>query len=425
MAGTIKIGSFEMNWGAKKSAANPYDLSGAYPLSQIMGYADNFSGENVSVTRGLGLSTVWSCINVRSRTIASLPINVYREEGNDKTILEDHPAFYPLAHQPNEYMSSANMFLTSMVHSDGWGNSIIGINRNGRGEVKSFDIICHDEWDVTVVDGKAWYMINGEMYPSRDVLHFRWFAYDGLRGVSPIQQNQMLMGSALKQNRYSGMALGEKPPGFLKYEGQLTAPQRAQNQESWQKDRVGGKVPILTGNWDYKSVMINPSDSEYIALAGLTEQQICAIYQMPPVFLQNYQRATWSNAEQADLVYAKHTIAPIIRVIEQECNMKLFTEKEKKNTFVKFNMNGLLRGDLQARAAFYTAMRNIGGMNGNEIRSNEDQNSYEGGDIYTVQGALVPVDQLREFYATKLAPEQPAAAPTESKKVNGVKHEYN
>lgn len=82
-------------------------------------------------------------------------------------------------------------------------------------------------------------------------------------------------------------------------------------------------------------------------------------------------------------------------------------------------MNGLLRGDITARAAFYTAMRNIGGMNGNEIRDREDMNGYDGGEIFTVQGANVPIDQLREFYSSKVAPTAP---PINGQKVNGFHH---
>ena len=100
--------------------------------------------------------------------------------------------------------------------------------------------------------------------------------------------------------------------------------------------------------------------------------------------------------------------------------MKLFTQKEQKNHFVKFNMNGLLRGDIQARAAFYTAMRNIGGMNGNEIRDREDMNSYEGGEIFTVQGANIPIDQLRAHYEKLNSTAAPAnGQPRNGQKVNG------
>ncbi len=235
------------------------------------------------------------------------------------------------------------------------------------------------------------------------------------------------MGAAFKQARYSTYALDQRPPGILSYEGNLDATQRAQNQESWKKDLGGGKVPILSGKWHFEPIILPPGEAEFVSTAGLTDQKICGLYQMPPAFVQNYERMTWNNSEQVDLLYAKHTITPICRVIEQECNMKLFTEKEKKNHFVKFNLNGLLRGDITARANFYTAMRNIGGMNGNEIRDREDMNSYEGGEIFTVQAASCPVDQLRDFYVKDVAPTAQGSGDGKKngKKVNGYQHEFN
>lgn len=425
MAGKIEIGSFKVEWGAQKSSTGPvYDLKGTQAAINTFGFHDNFSNEIVTEKRSHGLATVYTCINVRARTIASLPINIYREEGEQKNIITDHPAYYPLAHEPNSYMSSANMFMTSMIHSDSWGNSVIGINRDYKGRPTSFDLICPGEWDCTKSGGEAWYKINGEMYPSRDVLHFRWFSYDGLIGVSPIRLNQIEFGKAFRESRYSAMTLGQKPPGYLSYDGTQTPTQRSENQDSWAKDTQSGRTPILSGKWEYKPLILSADQSAYIESAGMTDQKIYGIFQLPPVFAQNYERATWANAEQSDLVYAKHTIAPIVRIIEQECNMKLFTEKEKKNTYVKFNMGGILRGDLQARAAYYTAMRNIGGLNGNEMRSMEDLNAYPGGDIYTVQAASIPVDQLREFYKNKVVPTDPGVKKGKKgkKKMNGFNH---
>lgn len=143
---------------------------------------------------------------------------------------------------------------------------------------------------------------------------------------------------------------------------------------------------------------------------------IYGIYRIPPTFAQDFERATFTNAEQQDLVYVKHTVSPIVVVREKEIRMKLFTEKEKKNTYYKYNLNGLLRGDLKARSEFYTAMRNIGGLNANEMRNLEDRNNYEGGEIYTVQAANIPVDQLRDFYKNKVLP---TATPS-----NGKSKEY-
>jgi len=345
------------------------------------------------------------------------------EENGEKRVLTDHPVYWLLAQQPNKYMSAANMDLTSMIHADAWGNSVIGINRDSRNRPSSLDLICPGEWDCVKHNGDIWYKINGEVYPSSEVLHYRWFSLDGFTGLSPIRQNQITMGKGFKQARYSAMALGERPPDYLSYEGNLTPDQRALNQKSWREDRAAGKVPILTGKWSHTSTLIPPGDAEYIQTADLNDQQICGIYQTPPAFVQNYQRMTWNNAEQVDLIYAKHTITPICTVIEKENNMKLFTAKEQKNIYTKHNMNGLLRGDAAARAAFYTAMRNIGGMNGDEIRDREDMNKYEGGDIFTVQGANVPIDQLRDFYSQKVVPQE--TKPIKNGHLNGHASAYN
>lgn len=402
--GRLEFGNFKLQWG-KSSVSETYDLKGTSARANIFGASDNFTDEPVSVQRALGLPAAYISLNVRSRTIASIPIKPMIFENGNTRVLDDSPIYYPLVQQANNYLSSANMFLTSMLHADGWGNSIIGINRDSRFRPYSFDIIEPNEWSVTKKGGEAFYVIRGETYTSRDVLHFRWFSMDGLCGISPILQNKMTFGKAFKENRYSATTLGQTVPGFLHYEGNLTPEQRAQNQKSWSSDRTMGNVPLLTGKWDYKSTMMAPEAAEYIERANLTDEQIYGIFQLPPVFAQNYRRATWANSEQSDLFYAKHSIQPVCTVIEKECNMKLYTEKEKKNQFTKFNLNGLMRADSVARAQFYTAMRNVGGLNGNDIRAFEDMNGYEGGDIFTTQVQNIPLELLREYYEKQMQPE--------------------
>lgn len=410
MAGKIEIGNFKMEWG-RSAVGETYDLKGTQALETVFGNADNFANEPVTVRRSLGLPAVYTSLNVLSRTMASLPINVMRETpvsgGMRKDVLTDHPAYDLIAHQPNPWMSSAQMMLSSTIHAHGWGNSVIGIDRDGFGRPVRLELIEQGDFSFSKVDGDVFYTVNGMTVSSRDVLHFRWFTLDGLCGLSPILLNRITVGKAFKQERFSAMSMGLKPPGYLTNATPLNPTVRAQNAENWSKAIANGDTPALTGDWKYVPLMISPGDAEYLGTANLTERQIYAIYQIPPAFAQMYERMTWNNAEQADLIYAKHTITPIARIIEQECNIKLFTESEKKNTFVKMNINGLLRADTKTRAEFYTAMRNIAGINGNEIRDKEDMNPYEGGDIFTIQGANVPIDQLREFYAAKLAPQQP------------------
>jgi len=199
--------------------------------------------------------------------------------------------------------------------------------------------------------------------------------------------------------------MGKKPPGVLSYEGMLTSEQMKANQDNWNKGETGD-VKILSRNWKYQPIMTPADDSAFAVSRRNNKTDLLGIWQMPPQFVQDLERSTFSNAEQMDLVYAKHTVTPICRNIELE----------KANTYTKFNMNGLLRGDLAARQAFYQAMVNSGIMNRNEARSLEDQNPYEGGDDFLVQGAMILADMLRDKMQSELIPSAP---PKPKSHVNG------
>jgi len=100
------------------------------------------------------------------------------------------------------------------------------------------------------------------------------------------------------------------------------------------------------------------------------------MYDVPLVMLQSHEKSTaWgSGIEQLMLGFVRQTIAPWIEATEQEYNWKLFTEAEReRGLFVKFNMNAMLRGDMQARAAFYKSMFELG-MTINQILALEDMN---------------------------------------------------
>lgn len=399
-------------WNFSKRS-NWYDAimdTNANILNSIYSY-DNASGEVVTPKNALRNSTVYTATYVRGNTIASLPCNVIQEKDNKKTVLVDHPAYYLLSQEPNSYMTAANFWKTIMLHVDIWGNGYAYIKRDSRRNPSSLHLWEPWEVSVTFEDGEVFYHYHGDVVPSYDMLHYRFYSWDGICGRSPVYENQNTIGMAMKLDRYSAVLMGKKPPGILHYEGSLTPEQKAENKKEFQSG-AAGDVKVLSGRWTYNPLMQNAEETAFAVSRRINKTELLGIWQMPPSFVQDYERMTWSNAEQSDLVYAKHTVTPICRNIELENNMKLFFEREKANTFTKFNMNGLLRGDLAARQAFYQSMVNTGVMFRNEARSLEDLNAYEGGDIPLIQGAMTPgdkegIDALRKKMETEVIPTAP------------------
>ncbi|MCP4607543.1 MAG: hypothetical protein GY845_02345, partial [Planctomycetes bacterium] len=62
--------------------------------------------------------------------------------------------------------------------------------------------------------------------------------------------------------------------------------------------------------------------------------------------------------------------------------------------FFEYLVDGLLRGDAAARSSYYNQMFMIGGITQNEIRSKENMNPIEGGDVAYVPLNMIPIDQV-------------------------------
>ena len=82
----------------------------------------------------------------------------------------------------------------------------------------------------------------------------------------------------------------------------------------------------------------------------------------------------------------------------------LLSAEEKKKYFIKFNVDGLLRGDYQSRMNGYAVARQNGWMSANDIRELEDLDripSELGGDLYLVNGNMMPLNDAGAAYANK------------------------
>ena len=78
----------------------------------------------------------------------------------------------------------------------------------------------------------------------------------------------------------------------------------------------------------------------------------------------------------------------------------LLTAEEKKQYFVKFNVDGLLRGDYQSRMNGYATARQNGWMSANDIRELENLDRIPaelGGDLYLVNGSMTKLADAGAF----------------------------
>ncbi len=376
------------------------------------------SGKAVTEHSAMQMTAVYACVRILSEAIAGLPLHMYRyndEGGKEKAL--DHPLYLLLHDEPNPEMSSFVFRETLMTHLLLWGNAYAQIIRNGKGEVVALYPLMPNRMTVDRDDkGQLYYsyqMSNSDAptmpggtvrLKPQDVLHVPGLGFDGLVGYSPIAMAKNAIGLAIATEEYGAkfFANGATPGGLLEYPGTVKDPDRVR--ESWNRGFSGsqnaGKVAILEEGMKYTPISIAPEQAQFLETRKFQINEIARIFRVPPHMVGDLEKSSFSNIEQQSLEFVKYTLDPWVVRWEQSIQRTLLTADEKKRYFVKFNLEGLLRGDYQSRMNGYATARQNGWMSANDIRELENLDripSEEGGDLFLINGNMLPLEHAGAF----------------------------
>lgn len=402
------------------------------------------SGKYVTERSAMQMTAVYCCVRILSEAVASLPLQFYRytdDGGKEKAV--DHPLYFLLHDEPNPEMTSFIFRETLMTHLLLWGNSFAQIIRNGKGEVVALYPLMPDRMRVDRDDnGRLYYEytvydsddVAGRKGTSRegrtvrlqpyDVLHIPGLGFDGLVGYSPIAMAKNAIGLAIATEEYGSkfFANGAAPSGVLEHPGTIKDPSRVR--ESWQATFGGSgnanKIAVLEEGMKYTPISISPEQAQFLETRKFQIDEIARIFRVPPHMIGDLEKSSFNNIEQQSLEFVKYTLDPWVSRWEQAMVRALLTPEEKKKYFFKFNVDGLLRGDYQSRMNGYATARQNGWMSANDIRELEQMDripAEEGGDLYLVNGNMIPITGALKNMQTDGGKEEES---NESEEVLGV-----
>lgn len=154
----------------------------------------------------------------------------------------------------------------------------------------------------------------------------------------------------------------------------------------------------------FHQLSIPPDQAQFLDTRKFQLDEIARIFRVPPHMVGDLDRSTFSNIEQQSLEFVKYTLNPWCIRWEQAMNQQLLSADDQRKFFVKFNVDGLLRGDYESRMNGYAIGRQNGWLSANDIRELEDLNRIpadEGGDQYLVNGNMLPLNQAGNFYSSQ------------------------
>lgn len=399
-----------------KSRDKPTDRTSGSAYTFFMG--GSTAGKTVTERSAMQMTAVYSCVRILSEAIAGLPLQFYRyTESGGKEKAVDHPLYFLLHDEPNPEMTSFVFRETLMTHLLLWGNAYAQIIRNGRGEVIALYPLMADRMSVNRdTDGQLYYeyIVYSDDAPTvkgntvrlapTDVLHIPGLGFDGLVGYSPIAMAKNAIGMAIACEEYGAkfFANGAAPSGVLEHPGTIKDPSRVR--ESWQSTFGGSansnKVAVLEEGMKYTPISISPEQAQFLETRKFQIDEIARIFRIPPHMVGDLEKSSFSNIEQQSLEFVKYTLDPWVARWEQAMVRSLLNAEDKKRYFIKFNVDGLLRGDYQSRMNGYAIGRQNGWMSANDIRELENLDRIseeEGGDLYLINGNMTKLKDAGIF----------------------------
>jgi HK97 family phage portal protein len=363
-------------------------------------FGHTVSGANINETTALTISTVYACTYKIASTVASLGLEVYEKSGREIQPANVHPAYDVIKHRPNEYQTAYEFWETivSMAVLHGCGYALI--ERDNRGYVTNLIGLDYYDVDRKFVNGQPVFSVkNVGMVQAENMLEIC-----NLQRKSPIRLHRENLGLAKAAEEFGAEYFGSggQMTGILSSDQPLKKEQMDIIQGSWNSAARQAGTKLLPFGFKYSRISISPDEAQFIETRKFQAEEICRIFSVPPTLVQLESQTTYNNVEQQNLQFARHTISPWAKRIEQEIDRKLIQSRERPQIYSKFLLNDLYRGDMQSRASFYTQMLQNGVLNINEVREREDLNPTDGGDTHVVQVNQIALDRLGA-YSDKIA----------------------
>ena len=355
------------------------------------------SGVNVTEQSALAISTVYACVYKIASTISSLGLQIYVKDGRNVEIANQHPAYRLITSEPNEQQNAYDFWETIMASALMYGCGYAIIERSARGYAERLVPVSYYDVDVKSVDGERVFVIRDYGAVTQDNM----LEVSNMNRMSPIRLHRENMGLAKAAQDFGSEHFGQKGQmtGVLASDQPLRKEQMDVIQNSWNQSAMNAGTKLLPFGFKYQRITITPDEAQFIETRKFQAEEICRIYSVPPSLVQLETQTTFNNVEQQNLQFARHTISPWAKRIEQEIDRKLIQSFERPDVYSQFNMNDLYRGDLSARTNFYQQMLQSGVMSINEVRRKENMNPVDGGDTHTVQINQIALDRLDEYSA--------------------------
>jgi HK97 family phage portal protein len=329
------------------------------------------------------LGTVFRCVQILSASVAGCPLRV-------QTIGEDRQEVdLPALTRRRQGVTPFELWETVVAHLALRGNAYLRKVWTADGRLIDLVPISPRRVEVKVDDeelaalvGRShvkYFEIDGgrDMLTEHDVMHIPGLSLDGIVGLSPLGylRRTFDLATAAENVAVEMFDHGLLQPVSVIYPDELTDDQVTILKARWRAKSGGidnaGDPLILDHAAKVEKLTLSPADVQFLETRKFSTTEIARIFGVPGWMVNDQEKSTsWgSGMEQQFISFVTITLREYFQRIEQRVTREICDPTSEK---AEFKVEGLLRGDSKARAAFYASGIQHGWMVPNEPRDLED-----------------------------------------------------
>lgn len=375
--------SFQTIWGAGETFAFTTD-----------------AGTNVTQRKSLEITTVYACVRLIADTVSTLPVDAFRRVQGNRIPLRPKPLWVD-SPDIEVGVTRSEFYQQLMVSLLLDGNAFVRIFRDGQGII-GLTVLDPTKVQITrdAPGRQILYYYSGESVrseiPRDEMIHITELKLPGhLRGISRIDQVKESLGLAAALQEFAARFFGQgsTTSGLIEFPGNLTQEQAKSLVDAYELAHRGlqrsHRPGVLSGGAKFQKTGVDPNEAQMLESREFAVEEIARVFRVPLHMLQVAKPGAMSYAsvESNAIQFVTYTIRPYLDKIESA-----FTRLLPADAFLRFNVDGLLRGDIQTRFAAYSTGLQSGFLSINDVRRLEDLRPADGGDAYRVPLANINIE---------------------------------
>jgi HK97 family phage portal protein len=381
----------------ERRAVTPNSLWGAGLDFELQ----NNSGTFIDEDNVYKLAGVSAAISLIAGTISTLPMDAWVRRDGQKLLMRPKPDW---VNRPDVSFVDRTPFISSIISSlmlD--GNAFIRIFRDEEGLPINLTVLNPTKVKVKrngVGRVMFEYDEDRKKYTSDEILHIveSVMRPGQIRGVSRVEEMKDALGLGLALDAYAQRFFGQGTSGnYALVTPQSLTEDQAKALAKSVDARHGGwrrahKTLVLHSGLDIKDIGVDPEQTQLLDSRRMFIEDLCRIWNIPSHMMNLPGTNTYSSVEATQIEFVTHTLRPYVAIIENTLSTLLQVYPNGQGAFIEFNMNSLLRGDVQSRFTAYSQGIQAGILTANDARVAEGLSKIDGGDVLRVPLSNVNID---------------------------------